>query len=362
MVRLCGWVGGESRESFFQGSWVFYVEGGDGGVATEDLAVEAGEDFAWAYFDEVSGGLGDEEVDALDPADGAGDLADEGVAGVGVAGGEAGVYVGGDGDVGIVEVDAFKLDHEGLLGGCHEGAMEGGGDAKEDGLFCSGGFAEVDGAVDGGGGAGDDCLVGGVEVGGGDGGLVEDVLLDVGVGLDDWKLREVGTGRGGFEADELGAEFVGGQGAKVDNLVGGEAEDGGHGTLSGRDGLLHEAATGADGAYGVGEGEGSGGNVGGVLAERVSCGDGGGDAVFCKDAGGGDRDGEDGGLSVLGELEGVFRSFEDDFRKGKAEGVVCFFKYGAGGGEGFNEGVSHAYGLGALTGKEEGWLDHRCLS
>ncbi len=55
---------------------------GDGGILAEDLAVEAGEDFAGAYLDEVSGALGGEELDALDPADGAGDLADEAVAGV----------------------------------------------------------------------------------------------------------------------------------------------------------------------------------------------------------------------------------------------------------------------------------------
>ena len=50
----------------------------------------------------------------------------------------------------------------------------------------------------------------------------------------------------------------------------GEAEDGGHCALSGRDGLLHEAAAGADGLDGVREGEGSGGYVGGVLAQAVS--------------------------------------------------------------------------------------------
>ena len=59
---------------------VFDVEGGDGAVFAEDLAVEAGEDFAGAYFDEVGCALGGEEADAFDPADGSGDLADEGVA------------------------------------------------------------------------------------------------------------------------------------------------------------------------------------------------------------------------------------------------------------------------------------------
>ena len=49
-----------------------------------------------------------------------------------------------------------------------------------------------------------------------------------------------------------------------------EAEDGGHGALAGGDGGLHELAAEADGADGVGEGEGAGGDVGGVLAEGVA--------------------------------------------------------------------------------------------
>jgi hypothetical protein len=99
---------------------------------------------------------------------------------------------------------------------------------------------------------------------------------------------------------------------------------------------LHELAAGADGAYGVGEGEGVGGDVGGVLAERVAGGVGDGEMAGAElgleDAQGRDGDGEDGGLGVLGEPEGVLGAFEDDFGEGKTEGVVGFFKDGAGGG------------------------------
>ncbi len=56
-------------------------------------------------------------------------------------GGEAGVDVGGDGDGGVVEADAFELDHEGFLGGLHEGAVEGGADGEHDDLFGSGSFS-----------------------------------------------------------------------------------------------------------------------------------------------------------------------------------------------------------------------------
>ena len=100
------------------------------GLAAVDLAHEAGEHLAGADFDEVGDALGDEELDALDPADGAGDLADEAVAGLGAAGDEAGVDVAGDGELGVVEDEGFEVGGEGLLRGLHEGAMEGGADLR----------------------------------------------------------------------------------------------------------------------------------------------------------------------------------------------------------------------------------------
>ena len=57
--------------------------------------------------------------------------------------------------------------------------------------------------------------------------------------------------------------------------------------------------------------------MGGVFAEGVTGGEGGLDAALGEDAGGGDRDGEDRGLSVLGELELVFGALEDELREGK---------------------------------------------
>ncbi len=201
----------QSGEGFFERGGVFDVEGG-GWSLPSDLAVEAGEDFAGADFDEVGCALGDEELDALDPADGAGDLADEAVAGVGAAGDEAGVDVGGDGDGGVVEGDGFEVLGEGVLRGLHERAVEGGADLEHDGALGSGLLAEVGGEVDGGGGAGDDGLVGRVEVGGGDDG-------DVGV-------EGLGFGGGG----ERG-ELVGDLGADFGDEGGGEAEDGGHGAF-----------------------------------------------------------------------------------------------------------------------------------
>jgi len=99
--------------------------------------------------------------------------------------------------------------------------------------------------------------------------------------------------------------------------------------------------------------------VGGVLAEGVAGGEGGGEAFFREDAGGGYGDGEDGGLGVLGELELVVGALEDEFGESEAEGFIGLFEDGSGGGEVVVEVAAHAYGLGALAGEEEGWFRHR---
>ncbi len=312
----------EGGEGFFEAGGVFHVGSGEG---SGYLAIEAGEDFAGAYFD-VVGDVAELELgNAVDPADGSGDLADEGIAdGVGVEE-EFGIDVADYGEAGVVEGDGLELRFELDLGGHHQGAVEGAADGEHDGSLGTEFFAEFGGAGYSGGRAGDDGLVGGVEVGGG---------------------------------DDFGGEFGGDGGAGGFDVGEVEAEDGGHGSLAWGDGGLHELATSADGADGVGEGEGVGGDVCGVFAEGVAGGvvDGevpGLEFVF-EDAEGGDGDGEDGGLGVLGELEGVFGAREDDVGEGEAEGVVGLFEDGAGGGVGVVEGAAHAYGLGALAGEEEG--------
>ena len=95
--------------------------------------------------------MGDKELDAFDPADRACDLADEAVAGVGTAGDEAGVDIGGDGDDGVMEDDGFEVLGEGILRGLHEGAVEGSADLKHDGALGSGLFAAIGGELDRGG-------------------------------------------------------------------------------------------------------------------------------------------------------------------------------------------------------------------
>ncbi len=121
---------------------------------------------------------------------------------------------------------------------------------------------------------------------------------------------------------------------------------------------MREAAS-AYGADGVAEGERAGYYVGRIFSEGVAGGEGRRDAFFGEDAGGGDGDGENRRLGVLGELEVVFRTFEDEGGEREAESGIGFFEGGSGDGECIVEGAAHAYILRALAGEEECWLDHR---
>ena len=114
----------------------------------------------------MSGALGDEELDALDPADRAGDLADEAVAGVGAAGDEAGVDVGGDWECGSLKARDSRSVARASCAGCMRAQWKGALTWSMTVRLAPACFAEVGGALDGGGGSGDDGLVGGVEIGG----------------------------------------------------------------------------------------------------------------------------------------------------------------------------------------------------
>ena len=257
-----------------------------------DLAHEAAEDFAWAHFDEVGGLLRDEEADGVDPADSACDLADEGFAELMGIGDERRIDIHHDGDTGRCEGKGAEQLGEAILRRLHEGAVEGRADLEHDDAPGATLFAYFGGALDGGSCAGDDGLQGRIEIGGGD---------DV-------------------------ARFGGGIGAGAGGVFRAEAEDGGHGALAGGNGFLHEAAAMADGAHGVGEGDGASGDVGGVFAEGVAGDEGGRNSIFREDAQGGDGDGTDGGLLKFGEFELVFGAFKAEFGDGEAEGFVGFFE------------------------------------
>ena len=134
-----------------------------------------------------------------------------------------------------------------------------------------------------------------------------------------------GVGGGGFGLDlaaDLIGELVHSLAAEIVDLIRGEAEDGRHGAFAGGDGFLHVTAAVTNCADGIGEGDGAGDDVGGVLAEGVAGGKGGFQVAefFLKDAGGGDGDGEDRGLGVFGELEGVVGAVEDEFGERRSRG------------------------------------------
>jgi hypothetical protein len=115
--------------------------------------------------------------------------------------------------------------------------------------------------------------------------------------------------------------------------------------------LLHVASASADSANGVGEGEGVGDDVSGVFAERMAGSEGGLNASLGEDTRSGDRDGEDRGLCVFGELELVFWALEDQLRQREAESFIGFVEYGASDGEVVVEIAAHSDELGALTRK-----------
>jgi hypothetical protein len=119
----------EGGKGFFEGRGVFDVEAGLGAI---DLAQEATEHFAGADFDEVCGVLGDERLHGFDPANGCGDLADEGVAQGGGGGFKGGVDVDGDGHAGVGEIEAAEQRGEAVLRGLHEGAVEGRADREHE--------------------------------------------------------------------------------------------------------------------------------------------------------------------------------------------------------------------------------------
>ena len=66
-----------------------------------------------------------EELNALDPADGAGDLADEAVGDFGAVGEEAGVDVGGHGVPGIVEGEGCEVGARASCAGCMRAQWKG---------------------------------------------------------------------------------------------------------------------------------------------------------------------------------------------------------------------------------------------
>ena len=127
----------------------------------------------------------------------------------------------------------------------------------------------------------------------------------------------------------------------------GKSQDGRHGAFTLGYGLLHELAAGANSADGLGKREGASGDVGAVLAERVSGGEGWGQAGhgLLHYAVRRDGDGQDSGLGMLGELQGIDGTTEDDLGERKPERFIGFLEYGFGCGKTVLKVASHPDGL-----------------
>jgi len=186
-----------------------------------------GEDAARSQLDEVGYPIGDHVFDAILPADRAGDLFEEGAADiVGVMDG-AGVDIGIDGDVTILDGDRFQGLLEGHAGGFHETGVVGSGDLKGNGPFDAGLPGGFHGGGDPVGGSGEDDLAGAVEVG---------------------YFQPAGV------SDSTGFCLIG-------------PDEGQHSTGSAVAGLLHESSPGGDEEESIFSGEVVGGGMGGEFTE-----------------------------------------------------------------------------------------------
>jgi hypothetical protein len=196
-----------------------------------------------------------------------------------------------------MEGDGVEIGSETVLRWLHERAVEGRAYREHDSTLCSHFFAKLGGAFDGLFGTADDDLSRRVDVGG---------LADL----------------SGMPGNGLGAGFA--------NLLDAERENGGHGTDAYGNSLLHVLAAIAHSANGIGKAYGSGGDVGGVFAERVAGNETGTNSGFGENAGGSDGDGEYGGLRNFGEAELLVGAFKAKLAEAVAERGVRFFKGAAG--------------------------------
>lgn len=279
-----------------------------------DFPDETGDDFAGAEFEEISVAHGDESLDRIGPADGAGDLVCEHRADFRGIGHGGGGKIADNGDIGFLEGEGGKFRGELVLGGLHEARVVGTGDVEFDGAADAEFLGLGDCGIDSGDGAGEHDLAGRVKIG------------DI---------------------------HIGGCGESAD-LVFLAADEGGHGAFGGETGLFHESAAFADDFEAVFEREGTGGGVGSELAERES---GGGDGVEVRQAfadhGEGHQSVEvEGGLAARGFGEFLIRAFEHDLRNRETEGFVGFAGHFAAGGGFFREVFAHAHFLGTLSGEE----------
>ena len=135
-----------------------------------------------------------------------------------------------------------------------------------------------------------------------------------------------------------------------------EAHDCRHRAGSDRHGLLHELPAAADHTQRVGEREGAGRHVGRVLAETMTGDKRGCEAARRQQPAGGDADGENRRLLILGQREPILGPFEADSAQRLAQRVVRLGEGLAADRERLRQRLAHADFLRSLSWKNEG--DH----
>ena len=138
------------------------------------------------------------------------------------------------------------------------------------------------------------------------------------------------------------------------NSLGREAHQGRHTADSGRDGLLHQPTTFADGPQGIGERQRSGCDQRGVLAQTM--------ARYAhrpkirlvlEHPQGGDTGRQDGRLGIGGQPQVVFRTREAQRRQFELHGFVRFAEDLGGNRELLCQRLPHPDRLGTLAGEEQ---------
>jgi len=160
----------------------------------------------------------------------------------------------------------------------------------------------------------------------------------------------------GDDADaDLGTSGGGGLGQRQ---IGLRPDQRGHGAASNRNGALHGLAAQLQQAGRVGDRDRAGGAEGGIFAQRMA-----GDEAGAADvdaeldlqrAGGGQRNGHQGGLGVLGQRQLVLGPLAHQDRQLLAQRLVDLGIDLAGRGEGVGQGRAHADRLAALSGEQKG--------
>jgi hypothetical protein len=280
--------------------------------APVDLLHESGQNGPGTHFNICADALGRKPLHDVLPAHRRGHLADQRVDGRRGIALRFRIDVCNDGDSRGLDGQRAQLGRQPLLGRLHECAMKRGADRQRNHTFGAERLRALSGPPDRFRAARDHDLSWRVQV----------------CGADHVPLRRLDAGL----RDERGVQ----------------TKDRRHRAAADRDGLLHVPPSIADDAHGIGEGEGAGGNVRGILTEAVARNNRRLDAAARQQALDRNRHRQDRRLGILGERQGVIGAVEDRAAERHAERLVGFREGLATDRERGGERLAHADALRAL--------------